>query len=194
MGKRETVFVASVGKDTTASIRRLVFALLEKGKDLEALGHVWIEWAQDDKQQNEFRGFYPDMSAITDEAKKAIYNGTLTLRAYLLTYPSIPGYFSRDIYAQNYRNKSLPIDRNLEITEDEKIRLNLRCFIPKMKDSVCEGTYSLDENDIKSQNCSSWAIQVVNHIKNNPRFFVCSRPKRLKYVKQEIFEGSVSTS
>jgi len=75
------------------------------------------------------------------------------------------------------------------ITQNQLVRLQKRCFIPKNQTFKLEGYYSWNKRRPTWYNCSSWVINVVNHVMNNPNFLACSSPKRLGIVEEEIWKS-----
>ena len=85
------------------------------------------------------------------------------------------------------RHGSNCLAKSWPITGGQQARLEKRCHIPLGRDSVAEGRYSWNAQDDSSDNCSSWALRVVNHVMGSPEFLTCSAPKRLAQVEAEVF-------
>jgi len=169
----------------------LVLVLLDRAHDDSYhVGHVWVEWNSTVEGERAFRGFYPDFSKISDSLRAKLESTDEWFKFFPLN--AVPGRFERDIHAKELRErKTHVLVKDYELRDEERSRLDGRWFIPPGRDHVPEGLYSWNEDKPEEHNCSSWAIFVVNHAKDDPQFIVCVRPKRLKFVRQAIWGTQV---
>jgi hypothetical protein len=165
----------------------VAFVLLDRAHDESYhVGHVWLEWHSDREGQRAFRGYYPDLSKIDADIRSTLEN----VGGWFRFFPTnaLPGRFERDIHAQELRERGTQVyEKGWPIEDEERSRLERRCFIPPGRDHVPEGLYSWNETKPEEHNCSSWAVSVVNHTKGDEQFIGCTRPKRLKHVRQVVW-------
>jgi hypothetical protein len=165
-------------------VARLGIGLLPPRYDEEiGFGHMWIYWKSSEKEYHPpFRGYFPIEEEIPVEYRE--HNKWLR-------------FFARQCIRGQYRVDTVAMTimeilsdrifiKEWSITEEQLNSLRKRCFIPKDQDYKLEGFYSWDKRRPDWHNCSSWVINVVNHVMNKANFLVCSSPKRLGIVEKEI--------
>jgi len=149
-------------------------------------GHMWLYWKSPEKEENPpYRGYYPSIEKIPAEYRD---------------YSKWPRFFARqciqgehwiDYRAIRYtkRLSGKILSKEWPITKEQLTLLRKRCFIPIGQDYKPEGYYSWNKRRSDWHNCSSWAISIINYVMEEPNFLVCSSPKRLSIVEQEIWKN-----
>jgi len=167
-------------------IAKLGIGLLPARYDrILGFGHMWLYWTkQENDYHDPFRGYYPVEEQIPQEYSD---------------YSKWPRFFSHCCVQGEYRVDVTAMDimndfrdkillKEWTITQNQLLRLQERCHIPKDKRATFEGYYSWNKRQPGWHNCSSWIIHIINHVMNNPNFLVCNSPKRLSIVEQEIWD------
>ncbi len=146
-------------------------------------GHMWLYWTNIVSTDHHHRGFYPNIDEIPEE-----FQDFRKWKEYFFCY-SVPGRIRIDYSAMEWtrRYSNRYFDKKWSINAQRLSRLESQCEIPPGKDSVKHGYYSWNEHRDDWDNCSSWAIKVVNHAMENSGFITCALPKRLKHVKHAIW-------
>lgn len=173
-------------KDNNLYVAKLGIGLLPPRYDEEiSIGHMWIYWEGPEKEENPpYRGYYPSIEKIPPEYRD---------------YSKWPRFFSRHCvqgehwidYRAIRHTERFPIKiltKEWLITKRQLILLRERCSIPIGQDYKLEGYYSWNKRRPDWHNCSSWVISIINYVMEDANFLVCSSPKRLSIVEQEIWK------
>ena len=184
---KKAIFMETSVDLNKGKTREICIGLLPSHVEADLVhGHTWISWTrEDDDNHISYRGYWPDLTDVPEE----IPNVPVQIIEYIKIH-SVRGIMKVDKKARyfcmgNIRDKILK--RCWPILQEEKLRLNLQCGLADNQDSIVRGRYSWNEERPDWDNCSSWAIKIINYVKNSPDFISCERPKRLKYVTRSIF-------
>jgi hypothetical protein len=144
---------------------------------------MWLYWGEPTNTEFEFRGYYPNIDDIPETFRN------LSRWREFFRENSVPGLIRRDYYAMEWTEQYSDdcLDKCWSVDRGPLSRLVGRCRIPEGKDSIESGRYSWNEARDDWDNCSSWVLKQVNYAMDNSSFLVCSRPKRLRYVINEIW-------
>ena len=147
------------------------------------MGHMWVYWTNAEGPHPPYRGFYPDITDIPPE-----YEDPKTWPRFFAKH-SVRGECRVDIYAMELTEQSREKlrDKKWTIDHEKKDRLERICFIPEDRISIHKGRYSWNKRRADWDNCSSWAIKIVNQVMDDANFIICNRPKRLQHVVRAIW-------
>ena len=148
-------------------------------------GHMWLYWGEPSNTEFEFRGYYPDLDKIPSDIDLSGWKNFFYKN-------SVPGLIRRDYYAMQWTEQYSDdcLDKCWSVDRNQLSRLKVRCRIPEGRDSIESGCYSWNECREDWDNCSSWVLKEVNYAMDT-LFLLCSRPKKLGCVINEIWGSDV---